>query len=139
VQSPVLQTLTRLEFASTGTKFKIDSFVNSGRAQHAFHSAAHKTFDFVQHHHRQMLATAVTSGLYHVAGLDFPPDVHQAIHHEVEHLAENLSVAKGIAHHMMVHAVHKLRALHECECDDELYELLSKLHQVLQEIECQSH
>ena len=59
-------------------KEKIRSFIR-GPGLSVIHAVGEK----LKENQKELLATAVTAGLYHVVGLDFPADVEAAIHHEV--------------------------------------------------------
>ena len=127
---------------SAGLKSKLNNFIQGDHAQKAFHSAPSKVLKTVHDNHKQILGAAVNTALYHVGGLDYPSEVHNAIHHEVVNLGNNLSVASGMAHQMMTHPVGKLRgargaspAVQESSGDEEIDALLVKLHKVLKDIE----
>jgi len=135
---------------SSPLKTKINTF----NANHpAFHSAVHSAMGQVQDNHKQILAHAVNAALYHVGGLDYPTETASAIHHEVMNLGTNLTVASGMAHQMMSHAVTKLKAWRagrtsstisphhmvlapqECQEDERIDELLDRLEKILKELE----
>ena len=99
--------LTILERSNTAY---IDDFVKSNHVQNTLRSAAIKAFGLAKEHHKYILANTVTASMYHVAGLDFPSNVHVAIHHEIEYLATNLGVAKSMAHSMLHDSIKKLKA-----------------------------
>jgi hypothetical protein len=127
-------------------KSRIGDFVKSGQAQSAIHHGASKVFQVVKDHHKSMLTTAVAMGLYHVAphhaDVVLNSDTEHAIHHEIEHLATNLSITKTMAHHAMMHAVGKMREMRGIaeasgDKDDELDATLRKLHEFLKKVEPQ--
>jgi hypothetical protein len=125
---------------SGGLHARISKFVSSDAAKGAFHSAASKAVNVVQNHHKAIIANAVTIGLHHVAHIDaMPGDVEEHVHHQIEHLGTTLGITKDMAHHVMMHAVEKLKAVRgikeTVEKDDELDAALSRLHKILKKIE----
>jgi hypothetical protein len=123
---------------------RIKNFVNHPRTQHVIHSAS-KVAGAVANHH--MLTTAVALSLSHVAPHEahviLGTDSENLVHHEIEHLATNMKIGKDMAHHMMTHAVSKMKELRglkeadDFEKDDELDATLHRLHQILKKIEPQ--
>jgi hypothetical protein len=123
-------------------KSRVDTFIKSGKAQNAIHSAASKVISGVQHHHKEILAGAITAGLGHIAHIDMPGDLEEHVHHHLAHLGTSLSISKTMAHSMMKDAVSKLRAARglkehdkDYEKDDELDAALDRLHHILKKIE----
>jgi hypothetical protein len=109
-------------------KDRLKDFVN-GPGLAAVHAVAEK----LKENQRELLAGAVTAGLYHVAGLDFGPDVEAAVHNEVTHFAENAQVSMLMARDYMRRAVDALVALRKGQKadEDDILEHLLKLKAVL--------
>ena len=109
-------------------KDRLKDFVN-GPGLAAVHAVAEK----LKENQRELLAGAVTGGLYHVAGLDFGPDLEAAIHNEVTHFAENAQVSMLMARDYMRRAVDALVALRKGQKadEDDILEHLLKLKAVL--------
>ena len=124
-------------------KSRVSSFIQSGKAQDAIHSAASKVISGVQHHHKAILAGAVTTGLTHAFHIDpWPGDLEEHVHQHIEHLGTSLSITKTMAHSMLKDTVSKLRAARglkehdkDYEKDDELDAALDRLHHILKKIE----
>jgi hypothetical protein len=123
---------------------RITSFLGSGKAQSAVHSAASKAFDTVKSSHKHLITTAIAMSLTHVAPHHADvvlnnPDLEDHIHHQIEHLSQNLSVTKSMAHGMLTHAVGKLKEMRgikeDQDKDDELDSNLIKLHKLLKKLE----
>jgi uncharacterized protein len=108
-------------------KARVGNFINGpGRA--AIGKAAHA----LKEHQREILAGAVSASLYHVAGLDFPADVEEAIRSEVENFSTNAKVALGTARMHMRNAVNSLIRLRRGgDAVDDILEALIKLKAVL--------
>jgi phage-related protein (TIGR01555 family) len=122
-------------------KQRMKDFVQSGQAKEAIGKAADKALTKAKESQKELLSGAVTFGLYHVAGADFPADVEHAIHDQVAHLSENLAVTKLMAVGMMKDAVSKLKSLRgikdSIDDDVELDAALVKLSKVLDKLEAQ--
>lgn len=115
-------------------KTRLGYFLGSSQAQQAVASATKKALGAAKEHHNQLLAGAVSFGLYHIIGADFPMDVEEALHHEVEHLATNLGVVKTVAIAMMKDAVsglRKLRSSGAMDSEDDIDAALEDLEKVL--------
>lgn len=56
---------------------------------------------------------AIQGGLYHVAGVDYGPDIEKAIAHEIENFAQNAKVSLGAAKESAKNAVGALVAWHK--------------------------
>ena len=105
-------------------KEKIRSFIR-GPGLSVIHAVGEK----LKENQKELLATAVTAGLYHVVGLDFPADVEAAIHHEVSNLGTNAQMSVALARDHMRRAVDALVALRRQKAmkDDEEDEILAAL------------
>jgi hypothetical protein len=125
--------------SSTHIRNRINNFVKSDGAKAAFHSAAGKAFDVVREHHKAAIAAAVMLGMRHAAHIDMPGDLEEHVAHHIEQLGTSLSISKTMAHHMLTHAVGKLKELRgikeEVEKDDELDASLIRLHKILKKME----
>ena len=112
-------------------KEKIRSFIR-GPGLSAIHAVGEK----LKENQKELLATAVTAGLYHVVGLDFSADVESAIHHEVSNLGVNAQMSVALARDHMRRAVDALVALRRQKAmkrdeEDEILAALLKLKGVL--------
>jgi HK97 family phage prohead protease/HK97 family phage major capsid protein len=112
----------------TGTvKERISSFLK-GPGLAAIHAVGEKLKD----NQKELLAGAVTAGLYHVVGLDFPVDVEEAVRHEVAHFSDNAQITAALARDYMRRAVDSLIALRRKAVEeDEVLKALMKLKAVL--------
>lgn len=126
--------------ASGGIKSRIGAFVKSDKAKEAIQSAVRQVIGTAKERHGEILASAVSFGLYHLAGIDFPMDVESALHHEIANLATNLNVSNQMAHQAMKTAVGKLKSLRGIrdsagDEDHDLDAALSRLGMLLDKIE----
>jgi HK97 family phage prohead protease/HK97 family phage major capsid protein len=110
-------------------KGPVGQFINQhGRA------VINKVGHALKENQKELLAAAVTISLYHIAGVDFPLDVHDAIHDNVVHFAEGAKISMAQARDHMQRTVNALVALRghkSMEDDDPVLDALLKLKSVL--------
>jgi HK97 family phage prohead protease/HK97 family phage major capsid protein len=105
------------------TKQKIKDFIN-GPGKAAVHAVGVK----LKENQKELLASAITVGLYHVVGLDFPPEVESAIHNEVTNFATNAQISVAAARDYIQKAVNALVAMRKKAVeDDDVLDALLKL------------
>jgi HK97 family phage prohead protease len=110
----------------------------SGPGRDAIHAVGEK----LKENQKELLASAVTFGLYHVAGLDFPADIEAAVHSEVANFATSAEVSVLMARDYMRRAVDSLIALRKKKAavadEDEILAALLKLKAVLDKNDAKS-
>jgi HK97 family phage major capsid protein/HK97 family phage prohead protease len=91
---------------SAGAKATVGKFVKE-HVKGAVNTVGQKLKD----NQRELLGAAVAGSLYHLAGIDFPEDVAEAIRDQVAHFADNAGVGVAMARNLMGQVADKLTEL----------------------------